>query len=296
MTTPSPKPTTVRFAIVALASDADDQLPLDFSSLLRQSLVPGASVERHNKLWRVGPLIDVPGRPGSIGSRIGFEDSSTSNVWDHEAQDWTTIDTVEGTVYPFVLDFATGRLAYQASSSVRLLSAVQALLNSNPQGTRWRVQAVMVRQSWSEWRSSVRRVRRLRFRLVEPNPNFDGRPRIEEMLDGTRSKTADVVLTTDLDDLEGLDLESVFVKQAIAHSVEKGYGYLKAEGEVVVDGQPVERRFDSQVEGSEYIAQFPTPDIGGLTPGVLSAALDTVDEDPMIEAAPADDDDAPDPR
>jgi len=266
---------------------------LDFAALLRQSLVAGALVDRYNKVWRVGPLIDVPDRPGSVSSRIGYEDSTTRVQWDPASNDWVEVEFADGTVYAFVLDVENGALAYQAPTSVALLSAFQALLNAQGHG-RWRVQSVMVEQSWSEWRASVDRVSRLRFRLQRPNPNFDGRPRIEEMVDGTHSKMVDLVLTADPDDLEGVDLEAEYVKQALAHAVDKGYGYVKADGEQRVGDHTVDRRYDSLRDGSERIEQLPADPSGSVGTGALSEALDTVVPDPSTEAALPDDDDLED--
>ncbi len=289
MTQPqAPRRAQVRFATVRLAGD--DALPLDFSATLRAALVPGASTTRYGKTWRVGPLVDIEDRPGLVSSRIGYEDTAQSVQWDPEAKDWTTVETPQGTVFPFALDVDTGLLAYQAPASASVLSALQALLNEQGQG-RWRVDRVMVEETWSSWRSSVARVRRLAFVLRRPNPNYVGRPRVESLLEDANAGLVRLVLEAPADSLEGLDLEAEYVREAIDHAVERGYGSLKADGEQDVGGQAVERRYDSAVQGAELLRQIDS-EADVLPPSLLSQALATVGSDPLLEVGDDDERDA----
>lgn len=277
----TPRRVSVRFATVRLVGD--DVLPLDFSATLRRALVAGSSVQRYGRTWHVGPLLPVPERPGSVSSRIGYEATSEAFSWDAEAQDWITVESPSNTVYPFVLDTETGRLAYQARASAGLLSALQALLNVQGQG-RWRVERIMVNETFAHWRSSVTRVSKLRLMLRRPNPNYAGRPRVESLIEEANAALIRLVMEAPQDDLEGIDLEAEYIQQAIDHTVDRGYGSLRADGEQTINGELVERRYDSVTQGGELIQEVEAS-ATGVDPGALSDALDTVGDDPLVEAA-----------
>jgi hypothetical protein len=283
--------TVARFATVRLAGDTAGELPLDFSALLRDSMVTGMEVTHYRKTWRLGQVRELEGRTGILTGSIGFDDTSTGVGWDAEAKDWIEVDVPSGSRFPYVLDLERGLFAYEAAQSAGVLSALQALLNSAEQG-RWRVQRVLNEQSWEDFRARVKRVRRLKLVLHRPNPNYVGRERVEELLEQSRAELLRLTLETPEDDLEGLDLSAAYVAQAITH-VELGYGTLKADGTERVGQEEVERRYDSASKGAEHIVEVPVASTGTATGLTLSDALSTVQTEDLIEEGDDDDDDAP---
>lgn len=291
---------TVRFATVRLRQ-RQEPLAITFPEVLRRAVVPGTEITYRDRTWHMGQvrppnLDDVRGgafSPSSprdlVSGTIGYDDTAVASSWDQAAKDFIDVDVPSGGRFPFLLDVRRGVLAYVAVKPAGVLSAFQALLNQSGSG-HWRVQRILNEQSWEAWRASVERVQRLSFVLRPPNPNYTRRPTVEQMIDGGHAGVVRVVMESDPNALEGLDLESSFIAEAIEHTVQLGYGSVKADGTTPVGGQDVERRYDSKARGSELLAQVPAEDTTSDA-AAMSDALSTLSDDQILEEES--DDDAP---
>lgn len=275
---------TLRYATIRLVERAGpgQMEPTEWSSsFLRPALQSPAAVERYRHLWRLGDVQEL--RPGVISGRVGYDDDRSATFYDEERQGFVDESVPNGAAFPFVVDLATGRMAYQAPTSRGVLSAIQALINAGGSGT-WRVSAILVEQSWEEWRRRVSRVQRLSFRLRLPNPNFRGRERLEQMMVSSRAGLLRTVYEADPDDLEGLDLEAEYIGQMRQHA-DMGYGNYRAVGTQQTEAGEVEERFDSTPGGAERVDQVDVDDGQSIPLGVMVERLATVPADAPTEAA-----------
>lgn len=298
---------TVRFATVRRVIDEtdgyeQDQLfgelveePAD-SELLRRALVPGSSVARRERTWCLGKLVELPDAQSRLAGRIGFVDSATVSHWNAELNDFEDVSVPSGASFGFVLDVERGVLAYLAPASATggLLSALQAMLNDQRLG-RWSVSRVLIRDQWGHWKQGLKRVRNVRVILHRPNPNYRGRKRVEELLEGSRASVLRTLFEADPDSLEGINIEDVYIQQMLEH-VENGYGSFAIVGDHQSgpDGPVEEERFDSAADGAEALAHVEGDSGSGeVTMSALSATIDSVDPEAAhiaIEQSSADDD------
>jgi hypothetical protein len=151
---------------------------------------------------------------------------------------------LQGRTSPFAINLPTARVAFQLrGSQIRprtFTGAFQALLNEASPLYRWRVTEEIAQIPWPEWTASVQRITELRFRLLRPNPNYADRELVEKLIEEGNAEMLRMVLEADDDNLEGLDINSDFVEEAINH-VQAGYGNYASYGEVVEDGEHCRR-------------------------------------------------------
>lgn len=127
--------------------------------------------------------------------------------------------------------------------------------------------------TFEKWRQSVNRVVTMTFTLHPPNPNYKGRPLIQEAIGETAAEQLRIVATADADDLEGLDTDAAFLKQAIMHA-EKGYGAFRAMGERTDDDGHVRRvKFDEAVGETDVVPVGADPETGEVPFETLTREL-----------------------
>lgn len=212
--------------------------------VLRGALKPGTRIERHNREWIMGQVRE---HSGVLIGRIGFQTGGPTELWDEEDQDFHEQFLPAGTTSPFAVDPHTLRVVFQLRPGlIRVKSftgALQALMNEASPTERWRVYQELESMDFDDWVHQVDRVAQLKVKLRRPNPHYGGRERVKELVEGTNAQMADVVWTADPDDLQGIDVDEPFVREAIEHT--KKYGSYKARGER--GGVPSE--WDSEQEG-----------------------------------------------
>jgi Arc/MetJ family transcription regulator len=209
---------------------------------LQTALRPGTRIERHNRVWRMGQW-ELEGQ--SIVGRIGFESSGLAELWDEQLNDFAARDMPEGLIAPFAIDPKAMRVAFQVRREIKVKSftgALQALLNAASPTERWRVAREITEVPFEAWAADVERITMIRFNLERPNPRYGDRDRVKSLIEGTNARLAEVVARAGDDDLEGIDIDDPFIRQAIDH-VDHDYGTYQAVGE---------RRGESTVWTSEH--------------------------------------------
>lgn len=202
---------------------------LAFDDALRAALVPGTAYERHRRRWRMGQVReDGP----SIGGRIGFVSVGVTELFDEDINDFVEAAAPAGVTSPFALDVRNGRIAFQLrGQTIKVQSfcgAMQALMNA-ASDERWRVTADVEEIPWEDWVKDVDRVTKLSVRLLPPNPNFHGKKRVEEIVDGANANMAYIALQADPTNPQGLDIDEPAVVEFIDHAAT--YGSYSAEAE-----------------------------------------------------------------
>ena len=270
----------VTFAAIVAESMGGALAPEQY---LEAALVPGTLVERRSRQWRMGRWH----REGLIiVGRIGFEAAALAELWDDAIGDFTEASRRTGLISPFAIDPQTMRVVFQLRGrDIRarsFTSALQALLNEASPTERWRVTRELHAVSFKDWIAEVDRITVLRLRLERPNPNYQDRRKVRELIEGTNARMAEVVLNAHDEDLQGIDVSDPFVQQAIDH-VEQHYGTYVATAE----------RGDEQTtwasgdQGAAEVHLVPAdPVTKDVSPAELRRELGdpTIDEEAVAEA------------
>jgi hypothetical protein len=202
---------------------------LAFREALLDALVPGTAHERHRRRWRMG---QVRAEADSVVGRIGFVSSGITELFDESINDFFEAAAPAGVTSPFAIAPSSGRVAFQLRGQTikaqSFCGALQALMNE-ASDERWRVTPDFEEVDWDTWVQDVDRVTKLSIRLLPPNPNFHGRGRVEEIVDGTNAAMAYVALNADPSASEGLDLTEPAIVEFIDHAAQ--YGSYSAEAE-----------------------------------------------------------------
>lgn len=220
-----------------------------YARALRESLVPGTSATRYNREWRMGQWREVS---GAVLGRIGFEAvGGVAEVWDDAANDFREQRLPAGTTAPFAVELISNRVAFQIRPGViergTFTGALQALLNTTSDVTRWRVSPEVYEVPWDRFVAEVERIVRLDVRLDRPNPNYHGRENVEELIEGTAARMLRMIWEAPEDDLGGIAIDDDFIIEAIEHARE--YGDYRAIGEAVVGGERRRVQWRSEAEG-----------------------------------------------
>jgi hypothetical protein len=201
----------------------------DATRLLLEALVAGTRIEHYGRAWRMGQ-VRMSGL--SIVGRIGFEAASVADVWDEHAQDFRDESAPAGLTSPFAIDPARMRVAFQLrSGAIRVRSftgALQALMNA-ASNERWRVHQEVESLAFEDWTGSVDRIVRLRTRLERPNPDYKGREKVKELVEGANARMTEIAWTADPENPQGIDARDEVIREAIEHA--RKYGRARAVGE-----------------------------------------------------------------
>ncbi|MFI7603958.1 hypothetical protein ACIBTV_02395 [Micromonospora sp. NPDC049366] len=232
------------------------------------ALVPGAETIRYRRLWRLGQVHQVD---GFLHGRLGFESSTGVDLWDEEEQDFEHTDVPGGLATPFAIRLADLALIFQTrKQDIRVTSFTGAMLDILRQATgarEWDIVALTRAQSFGDWKRSVENVKRLRFHLERPNPNYEGRPEVERLIEGLHLDVA----TLDLRG-ERIDTDVELTQQMLDH-VMRGYGHAVAAGERRVNGETIETVWASELDGESPISTVPAEADGEVSVDVLIMEL-----------------------
>jgi hypothetical protein len=218
----------------------------DLQEALAVSWVAGATITRYGRTW----LLTRPLSQERIWTgRIGFirEGEFTTVGWDPQALDFRTEQAPGGVIVPFAVNTATGTAAFQLRAGVvrpaTFAGALSGLLNRNPT-YRWQVSPLAVVQPFSQWRESVTRVTRARFRLEQPNPGWEDRAEVEHILQDLDAEIAR--LEARAAHGHGLNTQGNLFQQALDHVLRR-YGRAVVRG---VDARDRETEWDSMGGGT----------------------------------------------
>jgi hypothetical protein len=236
---------------------------------LIRALAPGASTERYQRVWHVGRT-EV--EDDILFGRLGFEGSGHADLWNEDDKDFQEARTPAGVAAPFAVQLSDFRLVFQTrGQDIRVTSFIGAIRGILRDGTGqdWRVEAIRREMSFPEWRRTVDRVIQMRFSVEPPNPNYEGRPDVERLIEGARLNAAEIVLRSQ----EGIDTDADIVVQLLDH-VNLGYGSDVAVGERVVAKEVVEVVYSSELNGETEVAIRPAnPETGEVEVATLREEL-----------------------
>jgi hypothetical protein len=210
---------------------------------LARSFVPGIEKHHNSRDWILGRTSQ---RDHYLLGRIGFRRTLRIGMWDPRGGDLVSTRTEDYVIAPFAVDLDDMRAAFQPRgrdiSTRSFISAFQALLNAgaNKSGevARWRVVAEHSEEPFDQWLEEVTRIERFKARIQRPNPNYVGRERVEELVEGLRASVAHISARADSDDPDGLNRDDGFLREILDHA-DRGYGTFDAYGEDA-EGNPVE--------------------------------------------------------
>lgn len=245
----------------------------DPADAVRSILVPGASTERYSRTWHVGrtELED-----NILYGRLGFEGSGLADLWSEEDKDFQETQTPAGVASPFAIQLSHLRMVFQTrGQDIRVTSFTNALrgILRDASEQDWRVEADRREVSFTQWRATVDKVVQMRFFVEPPNPNYEGRPDIERLIEGASLSAAELVLRSD----DGIITDAEIVTQLLDH-VERNYGRDVAVGERMVDGEVVESVYSSELRGETEVAVVPAnPETGEVEKETLKQELTRVD-------------------
>lgn len=236
---------------------------------LVRALAPGASTERYQRVWHVGR---TETEDDILFGRLGFEGSGHADLWNEEDKDFQEARTPAGVAAPFAIQLSNFRLVFQTrGQDIRVTSFIGAIrgILRDASGQDWRVAPIRREMSFPQWRQTVERVILMRFSVEPPNPNYEGRPDVERLIEGARLSSAEIVLRSE----DGIDTDADIVVQLLDH-VNRDYGSDVAVGERIVDEEVVEAVYSSELNGeSEVVVRPANPETGEVDVATLREEL-----------------------
>jgi hypothetical protein len=277
-----------RIAFARISPFERPQLSL-FPSNARENLIedvrPATLIERYNRVWHMG---QVNRDERFIYGRIGFEAAGDTTLWNETLQDFEEVVLPQGKTSPFAVDLDELRVAFQLRTPFirpkTFTGAFQSLLNEAAGELRWQMQQEVTVVSWEDWRRSVSRVTAIRFTLERPNPNYAGRRRVEELIEGTNTAMLNTILRAAPEDLDGLNVDNEFVQESLEH-VLVGNGSATAEGEEIEEREAHFTSWSSRQGGSPV--QRPAPVNADTREVELANLIEALLELSGSEAAPS---------
>jgi hypothetical protein len=270
----SPRRRSGRIAFGEIAGPTESR---DALEQFRRAIPAGLPIARYGREWRASRTT-VQGQ--ALIGRLGFErQTGTADLWDEDTKDFVSQSLKDGEAVPFAISIAASEGPWALAFQIRpptikrtsFTGALQELLREATSDSSWIVKAQLDETSWAEWVDAVDRVDSLRFRLELPNPNWQGRESVQHIVEESNACMVDVVLAAKENSTEGLRLDEEFVAEAIEHTINQDYGYLKAKGER--GGRQVE--FDSRSDTSPPEKRVPAdPVTGEVGPSDLREAID----------------------
>jgi hypothetical protein len=233
-------------------------------------LVPGASTERYGRIWHIGRTEQDD---GFFYGRLGFEGSGTADLWNEDDKDFQAARTPAGVASPFAVRLSDLLIIFQTRGrDIRVTSftgALQGILRDESGDEDWRVETAHAEISFAEWRASVQRVTQMRFHVEPPNPNYQGRPILKQIIDGAKVSAADI----DLHSADGVNTEAEIVTELLHHAG-LGYGRNVSVGERTTDGHVTETVFSSELNGETEVTIVPAnPETGEVERETLRRQL-----------------------
>jgi hypothetical protein len=248
----------IAFARIRALTLSGTQIPRE---ALEAAMQVGTRIEWYGRVWRMGPWH----REGpSIVGRIGYQSVGMAELWNEAIQDFTEAAPPLGLTSPFAIEPEEMRIAFQVrGSQIKVTSftaAFQRLLNHAQQTDEWQVVPEVVETTFPQWVARVDRVTYLHASLQRPNPHYGKRGRVEELIETTRARAAEIVLRSDPDNLVGIDVGARIVQEAVEH-VDHDYGSLQAIGEVEGEETHWNSRGQRSIEIRKTLADPQTSDV-----------------------------------
>ena len=270
MGTPDRKGSAVRARIVRPERSLTT-LKAEEAETITRSLVPGASTERNGRVWRIGKTV-LEG--GFLYGILGVERNEAAEFWNETAKDFEEAGKPVGIVSPFVIRLTNLELAFQLRHpDIQLTSftgAMQKILQEAT-GENWHIEAIEgAEMPFDQWRHSVEAVYEIMFHIVRPNPNYEGRPDLERLIEDECLTAANIDLQSDT----GIATDADIVRQLLDH-VDGGNGsYVASAVRPAVDGHRVETLYSSELHGEAEIAVLPAdPNTGEVSRETLLLML-----------------------
>jgi hypothetical protein len=117
------------------------------AEMLLRGIRPGLTTERYGRVWHLGQTV-VDSETGFLFGRLGFESTSTADLWDPEAQDFLEGDVPGGVAAPFVIRLRDLVVVFQVrGQDIRVMSFTGALRRMLSEATD------------QDWKSRRRRAR-----------------------------------------------------------------------------------------------------------------------------------------
>ena len=202
------------------SAGGDDQ----FRAALEQSWVAGEEVSRYGRTWRISRHVEMG--QGFWSGHIGYveDDAFSTLAWNEETKEFDRGEASGGVVIPFVVNLPQRMVSFQyATRDVKLHTVtgnLQALLNKESMYD-WEVAPLSLKRTFEDWHSSVVSIATLSALLREPNPNWEDREKIADLLNGLEAKSAR--LTVQAREGASIDRDSNWFTQMMDH-VRRGYG------------------------------------------------------------------------
>jgi hypothetical protein len=201
---------------------------------------------------------------GFLYGRIGFEaEGGVTEVWDPVRLDFAEVAIPSGVTSPFVLRLADLVMVFQTRGAIikinTFIGAMQALLREAT-GEDWSLVSTRRRVDFDAWRMTVDRVTRARFHLERPNPNYEGRPFVEGLLEPIAAAAGKIELANP----DGLVTDADIMAQLLDH-VQRGYGDATIVGQRDVEGRSVEAVYDTRLQGESELHERPADEDGDVS-------------------------------
>lgn len=198
----------------------DDQ----FQAALAQSWVAGEEVVRYGRTWRISRHVEMG--QGFWSGHIGYVESDAflTLAWNEQTMEFDRGEASGGVVIPFVVNLPQRIVSFQyATRDIKLRTVtgnLQALLNKDS-AFDWEVAPLSLKRSFEDWHASVSSIATLSAQLRQPNPNWEDREKIADLLDGLQAESAR--LSVRASEGESIDSSSDWFTQMMDH-VRRGYG------------------------------------------------------------------------
>lgn len=195
------------------------------SRALTASWIPGKTVVRYGRRWILSRILQSDA--SVMVGRIGFVNDRelATLIFDENQKDFLRGVAPSGIFVPFGISLTDGTIAYQLRPGVvretTFTSALQALLNVDPNEYVWTVEPLAETSSYRDWIARVERVTSFDVRLERPNPHYHGNQLAEDLIEEIRLEY--VRLNGVEREGEGVNLDSELFTQAMDH-VLRDYG------------------------------------------------------------------------
>lgn len=212
----------------------DDQ----YRAALEQSWVAGEEVSRYGRNWRISRHVEMD--QGFWSGHIGYVegDAFSTLAWNEQTKEFDRGEASGGVVIPFVVNLPQRMVSFQyATRDVKLHTVtgnLQALLNQ--QSTYdWEVAPLSLKRTFEDWHSSVTSIATLTVLLRRPNPNWEDREKIADLLDELQAES--VRMTARASEGVSINADSSWFTQMMDH-VRRGYGQVTMTGVNQESGAP----------------------------------------------------------
>lgn len=208
----------------------------EFRSALADSWVAGQEVSRYGRTWRISRHLETD--TDFWSGHIGYVESGAFSTlaWNDNTKEFDRGAASGGVVIPFVVNLSQRMVSFQyATRDVKLHTVtgnLQALLNKESTYD-WEVVPLSLKREFEDWLASVRNIATLSAHLRQPNPSWEDRDKLADLLDGLRAET--LHLTARASQGMAIDSDSDWFTQMMDH-VRQGYGQAAMTGSSLESG------------------------------------------------------------